>query len=198
MYHEMPVCVSGFPGLGNSLAWGFTASERGDSIITIPSLLLSLQKTLYDAANKPEELNALLNGGLERRGLQEKQQIEKAALEESSGKKDQTLAGNTKLGDDSRRKSQRHGVNNIAPVTTNLSKALEPTKVTATISAKLSYLLDSIVKYQEEEKILVFYEHENTAWYIAHMLDVVSITITVPVLRERKKKTKRSCNADVA
>lgn len=191
MYHEMPVCVSGFPGLGDSMAWGFTASGQGDSIITIASLLLPLQKTLYDAASKPEELNALLNGGLERRGLQEKEQIEKTALEESSGKKEQTLAGNTKLGDDSRRKSQRHGVNNIAPVTTNLSKSLEPTKVTATISAKLSYLLDSIVKYQDEEKIIVFYEHENTAWYIANMLDVVSFTMAMSLLRKH-----RICDAD--
>lgn len=173
LYHEMPICVTDFPGLGSSSSWGLGNSENGDSISTVSSLLLALQKTIYAALGNPEEFNALLNGGLERKGLEEKKQIEQKAGEEFSGKKDQTLAGNTKLGDDQVWKPKIHGVNNVKPKE-YLSSALEPTKITATVSAKLSYLLDSIVKYQDKEKMIIFYEHENTAWYIASMLDVVS------------------------
>lgn len=176
LYHEMPVCVTGFPGLGSSSSWGLSGSGEGDSISTISSLILSLQKTIYAALGKPEEFNALLNGGLERKGQEEKQQIQQMAGEEFTSKKDQTLAGNTKLGDDQVWKPRMHGVNNVKP-REFLSSALEPTKVTATVSAKLSYLLDSIVKHQEQEKMIIFYEHENTAWYIAGMLDVVSLMI---------------------
>ena len=74
-------------------------------------------------------------------------------------------------------KPRVHGVNNVKPKE-YLASALEPTKVVATGSAKLSYLLDSIVKHQEQEKMIIFYENENTAWYIASMLDVVSIAST--------------------
>lgn len=173
IYHEMPVGVTGFPGLGSSSSWGLGGSGEGDIISTISSLLLALQKTIYGALGKAEEFNALLNGGLERKGQEERQKIELLAGEGVSGKKNQTLAGNTKLGDDHVWRARIHGVNNVKPKE-ELASALEPTRVTATASAKLSYLLDSIVKHQEQEKMIIFYEHENTAWYIASMLDVVS------------------------
>lgn len=172
-FHELPVSVGGFPGLGNSSNWGLEGTGSGDTICTTATLLLTLQKTIYDASAKPEALNALLNGGLELKGLQERQHMGQVAEQEASGKKQQTLAGNTKLGDAMAVKSRGHGVNNLTPMA-NSSSSLEPTVVTATMSAKLSYLLDSIVRYQDEEKMIVFYEHENTAWHIASMLDVVS------------------------
>lgn len=56
-----------------------------------------------------------------------------------------------------------------------LSAPLLLTKITSTVSAKLSYLLDSIAHYQEQEKMIVFYENENVAWYLSGMLDVLQI-----------------------
>jgi hypothetical protein len=47
--------------------------------------------------------------------------------------------------------------------------------VVGTTSAKLSYLTSQILKYQEEEKILVFYEGDNIAYYIAQMLELLHI-----------------------
>ena len=43
------------------------------------------------------------------------------------------------------------------------------------MSAKLSYLIDSIVKYQDEEQIIIFYENDNVAWYLAGALEIVSL-----------------------
>ncbi|EME49804.1 hypothetical protein DOTSEDRAFT_68558 [Dothistroma septosporum NZE10] len=48
-------------------------------------------------------------------------------------------------------------------------------RVTGTTSAKLSYLLDQILLYHIDEKILVFYQGDNIAYYIAQALDLLHI-----------------------
>jgi len=45
------------------------------------------------------------------------------------------------------------------PINLSLLKA----KISSTTSAKMSYLLHQILQFYKEEKILVFYEHDNTA-----------------------------------
>ncbi|KAM0706409.1 hypothetical protein Q7P35_005735 [Cladosporium inversicolor] len=47
--------------------------------------------------------------------------------------------------------------------------------LTGTTSAKLSYLTSQILKYYQDEKILVFYEGDNIAYYIAQMLELLHI-----------------------
>ncbi|KAK5734398.1 hypothetical protein LTS12_026707 [Elasticomyces elasticus] len=48
-------------------------------------------------------------------------------------------------------------------------------RVVGTTSAKLSYLVTQILKYHKEEKILVFYDGDNIAFYIAEMLELLHI-----------------------
>lgn len=191
-FHEMPICVSGFPG-GAGKYWSLDG-EANDSICTSASMIIALQKLLYETAHHPEKLNSLLNGGLIHEGMLER---EKAKLEaESSGNpkkkgaNSDILAGNTKLGDDSPKKSRSHGVNGAepAPALNDLafSAALAETKLVSTVSAKLSYIVDSIVKYQYEEKIIIFYENENVAWYLASVLDMVSVGLTPFVTNTNK------------
>ncbi|KAK4555692.1 hypothetical protein LTR86_007445 [Recurvomyces mirabilis] len=47
--------------------------------------------------------------------------------------------------------------------------------IVGTTSAKLSYLISQISKYHENEKILVFYEGDNIAYYIAQALELLHI-----------------------
>jgi hypothetical protein len=47
--------------------------------------------------------------------------------------------------------------------------------IVGTVSAKLSYLLDQITSLYESEKILIFYDGNNTAFYIAQCLDLLHI-----------------------
>ena len=49
------------------------------------------------------------------------------------------------------------------------------THLVGTASAKLSYLLDRVVTLHNYEKILIFYEGDQIAWYIAQGLDLLSI-----------------------
>ncbi|KAI9171514.1 DNA repair protein rad8 [Paramyrothecium foliicola] len=181
-FHEIPVSVIDFPGRSGS-SWSLDG-EPGDIVCTSASMLLVLQKLMYSAAKEPEELNSLLNGGLLQAGLAEKEKILAAeSLENTaSERKDsrsQTLAGNTRLGDDSPRKNRSHGVNGTKPdksLTADcFSGPLELTRITSTTSAKLSYLIDGIIKYQDKEKIIVFYDNDNVAWYLASMLDVLQV-----------------------
>ncbi|KAK1004940.1 hypothetical protein LTR54_007261 [Friedmanniomyces endolithicus] len=48
-------------------------------------------------------------------------------------------------------------------------------RIIGTASAKLSYLISRILKYYKDEKILVFYDGDNVAYYIAQMLELLHI-----------------------
>ena len=178
-FHEMPLNVQDLPG-GAGASWSLSG-EAESGVSTSASMILALQKLVFSTAGAPEGLNALLNGGLVQEGINERHRILTAQTPSRvtvpTQARSQTLAGNTKLGEDSPRKSRSHGINGVKPkkaVDAHAFKGpLELTKITATVSAKLSYLIDSIVKYQEDEKIIIFYENENVAWYLASTLDVV-------------------------
>ena len=47
--------------------------------------------------------------------------------------------------------------------------------ISGTASAKLSYLLDKVVALHHNEKILIFYEGDHIAYYIAQALDLVDV-----------------------
>ncbi|KAH7398857.1 P-loop containing nucleoside triphosphate hydrolase protein [Phaeosphaeria sp. MPI-PUGE-AT-0046c] len=49
------------------------------------------------------------------------------------------------------------------------------TQVVATTSAKLTYLLDKVVECQATEKIIIFYDGDNAAFYIAQCLEMLYI-----------------------
>jgi SNF2 family DNA or RNA helicase len=55
------------------------------------------------------------------------------------------------------------------------SSPLASTSIVSTASSKLSYLMDRILLHQENEKILVFYEADNVAYYIAQALECLGI-----------------------
>lgn len=183
-FHEMPVLIQHFP-VDPGRSWSLD-NDSGDLMCTSASMLLALQKLVYDSAAEPEYFNSLMNGGLAQKGLVQREKIMPRDQEEqqlSKEKKTLTLAGNTKLGDDSPRKSRLHGVHEIKHQVNLAAETfpgpLEMAEITSTVSAKLSYLLDVIVRYQNDEKIIVFYENENIAWYLASMLDVVRTILFV-------------------
>jgi hypothetical protein len=183
-FHETAVSITGFPGNAGA-SWSLDDTATDGSICTSTSMILSLQSLVYKAARSEEKFNSLLNGELISEGASERLKLldaaapEKSSKSKSKEKSSSTLAGNTKLGDDSPKKVRSHGINGTEPKTLAVEPSaghLEQTKITATVSAKLSYLVDCLGKYQEEEKIIVFYENENVAWYLASMLDVVRVT----------------------
>ncbi|KAK5015686.1 hypothetical protein LTR16_003296 [Cryomyces antarcticus] len=57
----------------------------------------------------------------------------------------------------------------------SMGSPLSRTQVVGTTSAKLSYLLDRVMEFHEEEKILIFYDGENSAYYIAQALELLDV-----------------------
>ncbi|KAI4239321.1 MAG: hypothetical protein L6R40_005536 [Gallowayella cf. fulva] len=55
------------------------------------------------------------------------------------------------------------------------SSVLSKTRLSGTASAKLSYLLDRVVSIHDTEKIIIFYEGGNIAFYIAETLELLGI-----------------------
>ncbi|KAH7075554.1 P-loop containing nucleoside triphosphate hydrolase protein [Paraphoma chrysanthemicola] len=49
------------------------------------------------------------------------------------------------------------------------------TRVVGTTSAKLTYLLDKVVQHQADQKIIIFYDGDNAAFYIAQCLEMMYI-----------------------
>ncbi|EEH08174.1 conserved hypothetical protein [Histoplasma capsulatum G186AR] len=57
--------------------------------------------------------------------------------------------------------------------------SLNQTKLVATASAKLTYLLDKVIEFQEKEKIIIFYEGNNTGFYIAEGLELLGVEFRI-------------------
>ena len=52
---------------------------------------------------------------------------------------------------------------------------LAKTRLSGTASAKLSYLLDQVIRLQADEKTLIFYEGDHIAYYIAQAFELLDI-----------------------
>lgn len=57
----------------------------------------------------------------------------------------------------------------------DLDSPLRAAKLCGTASAKLSYILDRVILLHQEEKIIIFYEGDQIAYYIAQGLDLLKI-----------------------
>lgn len=53
--------------------------------------------------------------------------------------------------------------------------SLAKTKISGTSSAKLTYLIDMVLLLHREEKILIFYEGDQIAYYVAQAFDLIDV-----------------------
>lgn len=198
-FHALPIYLENFPG-GNGINWSLdNKGEDGEPICTDAGLVSALQKYLNPCIDAPNSLELMIQTGrLDSQGKAERTQALTAAAEaagRSTPHESQadTLAGHTPLGDDHHAKPKSGTLANPrsldlegqSPAESNLTSKIEiaeplaKTRIISTASAKLSYLIDSIVKYQDEEQIIVFYDSNNIAYYLAGVLEIVSF-LTCP------------------
>ncbi|KAF3062482.1 putative ATP-dependent helicase C23E6.02 [Daldinia childiae] len=194
-FHAMPLYIDNFPG-GGGKNWSLDDSDAGGQpICTDAGMVHALQRFLNPCIDAPTSLQLMIESGrLDQQGAAERSQALMAAMDASGYVATQpsqasALAGNTALGGDYHAipKSGTLGnatqpvIENAQGIGTELGghvKVAEPlakTRIISTVSAKLSYLIDSIVKYQDEEQIIVFYDNENIAYYLAGMLEILQI-----------------------
>ncbi|KAI1209441.1 P-loop containing nucleoside triphosphate hydrolase protein [Annulohypoxylon truncatum] len=194
-FHAMPLYMDNFPG-GNGKSWSLDDQEAdGQPICTDAGMILALQKFLNPCIDAPTSLQLMIESGrLDQQGLAERSQALTSAADASGQSTTQStqasqLAGNTALGDDHHLKPKsgtlekatssptKRDQENSAGLESHIKIAepLEKTRIISTVSAKLSYLIDSIVKYQEEEQIIIFYDNDNIAYYLAGVLEILQI-----------------------
>lgn len=180
-FNEIPIFVRDFLPNGVGAAWSLDDTEA-NPICTDAGMVVAAQKLIRSTLGDATKLNSLLNGQLEEAGHREQAgqivsvaQVVKA--ESRPGKLPGVLAGNTKLGGERIPRHlrasalQRPGQ---PPSEEDIPEDLKKAELVSTVSAKLSYLIDAVVEHQAQEKLIIFYENENVAWYLASILDVVS------------------------
>ena len=67
---------------------------------------------------------------------------------------------------------------------------LRETRVVGTTSAKLSYLIGKVMKHQATEKLIIFYDGDNAAFYIAQCLEMLYVNHRI--YARTLENTKRS------
>ena len=75
--------------------------------------------------------------------------------------------------------SRKRTQSTIRPVTLNPGSPLTNTKIVGFSSAKLSYLIDQVLQHQESEKIIIFYDAQNIAFWVAEALEVLSVKFLI-------------------
>lgn len=199
-FHSMPLYVENFPG-DSGRNWSLDEQEADDQpICTDAGMILALQKFLNPCIDAPTSLQLMIETGrLDQQGAAERAQALTAATEASGGATTQTanavsLAGNTPLGNDRHSKPKSgildkailpsdEGTQSINPFPeghVKIAEQLAKTRIISTVSAKLSYLIDSIIKYQDNEQIIIFYDNDNIAYYLAGVLEIVRISRFTP------------------
>lgn len=195
LFREVPLYVKDFPG-GTGAAWAWSMDEKShtNQLCTTYKLMLSAQKVFrpFLESEEQEQLNTFLNSAhFTNTGYAERAKEMREAHPQEKQRNDSTLAGNATLGEAShtsprrRHPAQQHlrdatdeGIP-TPPQTPDESIAiaapLATTQLLSTASAKLSYLLDAILTHQKEEQILIFYEHNNIAWYLAGLLELLGV-----------------------
>ncbi|OTB02494.1 hypothetical protein M426DRAFT_195553 [Hypoxylon sp. CI-4A] len=194
-FHAMPLYLTNFPG-GGGRSWSLDDEEAdGQPICTDAGMIHALQKFLNPCIDAPTSLQLMIDSGrLDKQGIAERSQALVGVAEASGDSTGQTaqgsgLAGNTSLGDDYHSKpksgtlekavtslaAEGQGIDTDPEGHINIAEPLKETMIISTVSAKLSYLIDSIVKYQDKEQIIVFYDNDNIAYYLAGVLEILQI-----------------------
>jgi hypothetical protein len=187
MYHEVPIMVKDIPGDGTT--WALDG-KGGSRTISAAPVVLGLQRHLRPCIDAPHSLQVRLNdpafkemGNDLRAAVIAKSEASVAKANETPSRKAPALAGNTQTGRSTIGNEHGSDLRGIPDRMEKMQEISQGTEVAATLlkaqlvataSAKLSYLLDAIIKYQEDEQIIIFYENDNVAFYLAEHLEIVS------------------------
>ncbi|GKT42335.1 putative ATP-dependent helicase [Colletotrichum spaethianum] len=181
-FNEVPIFIRDFLPNGVGSAWSLD-DRKTNPTCTDAGMVLAAQKLIASSRSDTAKLNSLLNGKLEEEGRKEQAgQITSVAevtkADSRPSKHAGVLAGNTGLGGERVPRHLRASVlqkPGQSPPEQDLPDDLKKAKLVSTVSAKLSYLIDAIVEHQEREKLIIFYENENVAWYLAGILEVIHV-----------------------
>ncbi|KAL1869729.1 hypothetical protein VTK73DRAFT_2937 [Phialemonium thermophilum] len=189
---ELPIYVQNFPG-GLGKSWSLDHSSSDPVCMSIP-MIHELQKYLRPTLDAPNSLEVLFSSGrFEAQGsaMTQNAELRRPAAQlaaPTSRNRSRTLAGKTQLGQESHsRQSEgttmalgslaKLGETAVADDSSEpiVADVLARTQIVSTASAKLSYLIDQVVEHGQNEQIIIFYEDDNVAYFIAGVLEILQI-----------------------
>ena len=169
-YHEVGVYASKFPSASAS-AWSLHG-QTSDPLLMGVGQARAAQRWVNENLEDP-------TAGLTGVGLREMQAVRKRSEEDASKStmdskmtKEPTLKGQSSS-EITSPKQKRRRLSSVGKLSTD--SPLTKTEMVGFSSAKLSYLVDQLLQYQANEKIIIFYDVGNIAFWIAEALELVSI-----------------------
>ncbi|KAG2419573.1 hypothetical protein HFD88_004369 [Aspergillus terreus] len=166
--HELGVFVGNFPSHARSL-WALDNSSDTSTILLGISQAHQAQKFVTSHLTLADPAEGLAGAGIKvRRELAEVAELDPA--KKSTPDKQATTK--------SPKKAPKTFKKNLFK-TLPQESPLAQTKLVATASAKLTYLLDQVDQLHKEEKIIIFYDNNNSAYWIAEGLELLGIDFRI-------------------
>ncbi|PYH45255.1 DEAD/DEAH box helicase [Aspergillus saccharolyticus JOP 1030-1] len=167
--HELGVFVEHFPSHARSM-WALDSASTEDE-----PLLIGITQAHHAQRFVTKQLNSADPAdGLAGAGIRVRRELRLAGNEGDTAETRKTTPDKP-VKSKSPKKTYKKGLVKSLPPDSPLAQ----TKLVATASAKLTYLLDQISEYHETEKIIVFYENPNTAYWIAEGIELLGIDFRI-------------------
>jgi hypothetical protein len=171
---ELGVFVQNFPDHARPL-WALTSTEN----LQEPLLLGISQARLAQKFITSRLATQDPAGGLAGAGIRARREISERAGKKNAGAAETGAADNlvhkSKPAHGSPKRTFSKALKKSLPKDSPLSQ----TKVVATTSAKLTYLLDRVQELHKTEKIIIFYENNNSAFWIAEGLEMLGVEFRI-------------------
>ncbi|PYI06414.1 hypothetical protein BO78DRAFT_397143 [Aspergillus sclerotiicarbonarius CBS 121057] len=165
--HELGVFTRDFPVHARSM-WAVD-----NSVAHQEPLLLGITQAHHAQKFVTKHLNTYDPAqGLAGAGIRARRELSEREGDNSSPKKttpDQPVKSS------SPKKTYAKGLFKTLPAESPLAQ----TKLVATASAKLTYLLDQVSELHKAEKIIIFYDNNNTAFWIAEGLELLGVDFRI-------------------
>ncbi|PLB55005.1 SNF2 family helicase [Aspergillus steynii IBT 23096] len=169
-FHELGVFLQDFPSHARSL-WALTESR---------SHLEPLLVGITQAHHAQRFITAHLDSfdpaeGLAGAGIKVRHQLQKRKEQGSELASPHKFTPDKPITTRSPKKTYLKGLFKTLPTESPLAK----TKLVATASAKLTYLLERVLHLHKEEKIIIFYDNNNSAFWIAEGLELLGVEFRI-------------------
>ncbi|KAJ5972344.1 uncharacterized protein N7479_002262 [Penicillium vulpinum] len=169
--HELGVFVRYFPEHARNM-WALdpTGTDHEPLLMGITQARRA-QQFVMNHLGTPDPADGLAGEGIKvRRELAKNGQID--TLAHSGAPESAKLPVNKSS---SKRKRSKKTFENNTFHTLPETSPLAQTKLEGVASAKLRYLLEQVLKFQKTEKIIIFYEHNNVAFWVEQGLELIAV-----------------------
>lgn len=177
--HELGVFVQDFPPHARSL-WALDPfmADRPRLLLGI-SQARQAQRFVTSRLNTHDPAEGLAGAGIKaRRELAERETdfgVTGVKMSTTSSPGTSPKSTPDKNASPKRSKSFSKGLFKTLPTKSPLAQS----KIVGTASAKLTYLLDRVLDLRQTEKILIFYDNNNTAFWIAEGLEMIGVDFRI-------------------